>query len=218
MAKNVIVSLKLEPNFDKVFAKNVTQEIRSVLFKSLSSLAKGIERRIQDIVKRRIEQSSEYLAIVGGNLRGQLGLPDGARRIQEIISIWIESITAKGRISKGRLLGSIDIGIFREGWSDVMASPAAILNYTNNQGQTKSLEWLRWLLLEGDKTIVAGFDFVSSKRGRTGLGVMVESRGGSWKVPAQFTGTDRDNFAIRALVGANKEIEKMAEQEFKRIF
>ena len=39
--------------------------------------------------------------------------------------------------------------------------------------------------------------------GRSGLGNMV--MGGSFRVPPQFSGVDRDNFITRALIGSDQE-------------
>jgi hypothetical protein len=78
-------------------------------------------------------------------------------------------------------------------------------------------KWLRWLLLESNSIIVAGYEFKASNAGRTGLGIMVKSRGG-WQIPTQHAGTATDNFATRSLSDIKKTIDQVMDAEIKRGF
>lgn len=66
------------------------------------------------------------------------------------------------------------------------------------------LHWLDWLLTKGDSIIVQGFYYVPSNGGRSGGGTM--KIGGSFRVPAQFSGTPDENFITRAFQGREKQL------------
>jgi len=92
------------------------------------------------------------------------------------------------------------------------------MSYVGRRGQ-KTLEWLRWLLLEGGKVIVSDYEYrQGSKRGgsRTGLGIMIKRRGG-WKVPAAIAGIESDNFVTRALSEIQDNIDIIVRQELTKV-
>lgn len=64
-----------------------------------------------------------------------------------------------------------------------------------------SLDWLDWLLIKGDKTIIREYEIepAQGRRSRTGLAVMVKAKKGRWKVPAQYAGTVNKNWVTRAI-------------------
>ena len=94
----------------------------------------------------------------------------------------------------------------------------AVLTYSSRKG-AKALEWLRWLLKEGNAVIVSQYDFAfkSTRSSRTGLGIMVKKRGGGWKVPSQYAGTDDDNFATRALADIAGDIDIVVRRELTKV-
>ena len=81
------------------------------------------------------------------------------------------------------------------------------------------IEWLRWLLLEGDKTI-ANYFFLPGRRSksRTGRGIMVQKEGRVWSIPPQFRGTATDNFATRALENLDKALDRIVRVEINKVF
>ena len=77
-----------------------------------------------------------------------------------------------------------------------------------NTEKGQSLHWLRWLLKEGAKPIVIGYQYVPGKAGRSRGGVMM-ANAQSWRVPPQFSGTDENNFITRAFSGREKEVQDL---------
>ena len=217
MAKgNFTIGIELESGFSAKFKSEVLREITLKLSAVLPSALVKIKTMLGNIIRERISMSPEYQAISGGRFRGELGLPDGARRINDIMNIWAEGISVTYIKAKAGGFGMISIGILESDWEDVLSSSQAELTYTSPKG-AKTLEWLRWMLKEGGRVIVSQYDFVNSSRGsRTGLGIMVKRRGG-WKVPSQFAGTDSDNFATRALAGIEKDIDIVVRRELTRV-
>jgi len=96
------------------------------------------------------------------------------------------------------------------GVAELNFQPATFLNLLGlGTGHTKTkngadLHWLDWLLTKGDTTIVQGFFYKPSGKGRSGGGTM--QFGGAFRVPAQFSGTVENNFVTRAFQGKDKEI------------
>ena len=212
----LIARIELDSNFPAQFYKDILNEIHKKFMKTLPIVVSGIKSRLVDLVRNSIMASPEYGAIVGGELRGELGLPDGAQRIDAIISRWAEGISVKYVKGRGTALGMIDIGVLQSDWEDVLSMQEAELSYASRKG-VKTLEWLRWLLKEGGAVIVSQYDFIPEKRGsRTGLGIMVRRRGG-WKVPAQFAGTEEDNFATRALEDIEESIDVIVRRELTKV-
>lgn len=215
MGSYVSARLLLDSNFEDQFREGSSKEIRKVLSRSYPRVQKGILRSLRDNLRYRITNSPEYESITGGSLRGELGLPDGVGRISRVIDQWVDGIRVRVSIGTGKILGTITIGMINSDYSDVLGLPDAVLSYTNSKGKTVSLDWLKWLLREGEGTIISEYDFSPSNKGRTGLGVMIKRRGG-WKVPSQFAGVDDDNFVTRSFEGIAKDIEIIIRQELTK--
>ena len=66
------------------------------------------------------------------------------------------------------------------------------------------LHWLDWLIRQGDRTVVLGWNYVPAPTGRSGGWEM--NIGGVWRVPPEFWGTLDDNFITRAFEAREKEI------------
>ena len=131
-----------------------------------------------------------------------------------IIDTWVNNIPVNIKSGTSPLL-TIDIGIIKEDYGDVLSLPEAQYSYTSKQGQG-TIPWLSWLLLEGDKRIVTKYEFSSNPRGsRTGMGIMVHKARGFWQVPPEFSGTSVDNFATRALGNIESVIDKIVEKAVK---
>jgi hypothetical protein len=214
----MFIGIELEKGFAKKFQTQLKNEIKAVLSRSLPSAMSVIKKRIATAVKFRISSSPDYQQIAATEFRGQLGLPDASVRLEQIVDAWAEGVTVTYVPSTGAGLGSITIGILKSGYEDVLALPAAEFNYTNKKGRSNTLQWLRWLLLEGSQVIIADFDFREQARGsRTGMGIMVKRRGGGWSVPANLSGLEHDNFATRALQEIEADIDLIIRQELTKV-
>jgi len=213
---NITARIELDKDFAAKFHKDILKEINIKLTQVLPMAVKNIRTKLGEAVRFRIMGSPEYAAITGGGFRGELGLPDGEARINAIIERWVESISVKYVKGKGSSLGSINIGILESDWIDVLAMGEATLTYMSKKG-AKSLEWLRWLLKEGGAVIVSRYDFVPQAKGsRTGLGIMVKG-GKGWRVPAQFAGTEKDNFVTKSLAGIAQDIDTIVRREVTKV-
>jgi hypothetical protein len=131
-----------------------------------------------------------------------------------LTDIWVNNIDVKFSQS-GNSFGVFTIGIIQSDYSDVLSSPDASFSYAS-AFTSGTIEWLRWLLLEGTNVLVTSYDFVPSNEGRTGMGTMVYKKSGSWTVPPEFAGTASDNFVLRALADIDKNFDVIIRQETTR--
>jgi hypothetical protein len=185
----------------------ILKALKDELNKLLIDRARGIERKIKQIVFNAITHSPEYQSLIGGKLQSELGVPNSESKIYRIVAQWISNIhvsVVKLRITGGKLSGGLHVRLMKDKYADVLSLPEA--SYQTQRGVI--INWLQWLLIEGDKMIVRDYHvgYVPNARSRTNLGeVMI--KGGTWRVPPEFSGTPHDNFVTRSLESASVEID-----------
>jgi len=74
------------------------------------------------------------------------------------------------------------------------------------------------LLLYGGQIIVRNYrvKMGSNRASRTGMAIMVESPGDSWRVPPEFAGTSNNNWVTRALSKIDDKILDIIQLEIER--
>ena len=215
-------SLDLQSDFNSHFQKNVMNEISGQFNKNAIKINNAIKKRIQDTVRSLLILAPEVMDLIGGTLQGELGVTDPHGRLSSIVETWVENIEVstvvyRGFKKPGALL-RIQIHVLRDDYSDVLSLAASSYDSVGARGTLFVIEWLRWLLLEGDKTII-NYTFVPGdmRSSRTGRGIMRRQPGQRWSIPPQFRGTEQDNFATRALSDLDKHIGIIVRSELKRI-
>ena len=198
------INVKLEntEGFRKKILNGLQIELNSRLIKNRDK----IEQRIRKILYRSIKSQPEYKSLLGGQLQSELGVVNTSSKLEELITEWLSGIKLtihKIKIEAKQLVGGVSLIISRDNYNNLLSHSAA--TYYTEKGE--EIEWLRWLLLEGDKTIIRqyqiGIDL--GNYARTGLGnIMI--RGGRWSVPSEFSGTARNNFLTRALDSVDSQI------------
>ena len=211
---DVIATLQLESGFASQFHKDVVKEITNRLKKEADKIKVTITDQLRQMIRESLVATPEYQSIVQGKLRAELGIPNSSARIISIIDTWVNNIVVKVKSSKSAFL-EIEIGMIQSDYGDVLSLPAAEYTYSSQRGGG-TIPWLKWLLLEGDKRIVARYEFSNNPRGsRTGMGIMIAKDKGAWQVPAQFSGTAVNNFATRAFNNIDNKIDKIVETVIK---
>jgi len=205
-------SIGLGAGFESYFKKEIDREINLKIKSSINAITESIEIAIQTLVKLRLQEAPEVNSLAGGELRYQFGLRDGSSRISNIIEVWAESVEVRYVQGAGKF-GGISISMVDENYSKVLSMSEA--EFTTEDGT--SLEWLRWLLLEGDTRIINNYQFQSGRTGRAGGGIMISRQRGSWGVPSQFAGTENNNFATRALESMQDEIDIIVRREITKV-
>ena len=203
---------------------------RDISYKLLKGLASKANERLAYTIRASRLQISEYLRMVilatpemtelqGGILQAEFGLTAGkasaavediAKRVSESVTIKSKRVVVDG--SSG-IKGGITILIQPVDFSNVTASPQSIVRTEKG----KQLDWLEWLLFKGDAVIIDSYEFRSKKgKGRSGMGTMSETKGGIWRVPAQYSGTGDDNFITKALQ-SDTNVNNIAKILFKNM-
>ncbi|MEK9739441.1 MAG: hypothetical protein VW438_06905 [Euryarchaeota archaeon] len=214
------LSLTLKETDAQIFAQ-INKRIADKLSSAIKSAAPAILSEIKDIVREAITSSPEYRELFGGSLQAELGVPNAGARIDRILDMWLESIEIeiqRPRPSIRGVTGGLSVVGIRDGYADVLGTSDA--TYVTEKGRT--IPWLQWLLIEGDRDIIADYTFSSNissgQRSRTGLGVMKQDRSKRWRVPPQFSGTSNNNFVTRSLNSVAIQIEKAIQFHIERFF
>jgi hypothetical protein len=208
----------LEKN--KEIEQKILQALLPQVNKALGSYYKTIIPKIKIVIAEAIKNSPEYNSITNGVLKYELGIPDGDSRVNSLLNIWLSNINIEPKpvtIKNSQIIGGLKISLIRADLSDVLGSDAAII--TDNKTGSM-VDWLNWLSLAGDKTIIRDYDFIlgSNPRSRTGGGIMRYSPGsGKWKVPSEFSGTITNNWITRSIDIAADNIENILSSTLKDV-
>ncbi len=176
---------------------------------------KNLQDIIVPIILNNIRQQPEYESLLGGSLQAQFGIPDPAPRVNNILSTIENSVVVQQKninITNNQIRGGVKLQMIQSGFNDLISLGDATV--TTEKGT--DLNWLKWLLLEGDTIIISDYSFVAGpfESSRTGMGIMRYS-GGSWRVPPEFAGNVKNNWITRAIDASMSEIENSMEKLFK---
>ena len=194
-------------------AKVIEQRINALLSKELNTLLTAnrskFYRRANDFVKKCILEQPEIASLKAGgpgSLAAQVGIRDGQESsvVDSIVMAIVNSTTVNIRRFDAKLNGKLDINFQPADFVNLVSLPQGIIN--TEKGAT--LNWLSWLLREGSKPIIIGYEYKpTAGAGRSRGGVMIG--GTAWRIPPQFAGTETDNFITRAFSGREKEIQDL---------
>lgn len=173
------------------------------------------KQQIVPIVSKAITSHPTYRSLISGRLKSEFGLDSPASRINELLGFW-EKLTLNyipPRIKGNEIIGSFSLSMIKSDYSDVLSSAAATVR-TKKGAQ---LEWLRWLLLFGDKTIVKDYKikFGPDSKSRSGDAIMVRGKGARWSVPSAFAGTISKNWITEAIDSVEGQVFKILEQSLR---
>lgn len=193
-------------DFLSVFATQINEAIRRAI--------PTVRSRVRQLSDRAIRESSEFISLLAGKLRGELGVVDAApvmqslmERLGQATEVTFEPV----RVSGDSLNGKMQVSLSRKDLSDAFSADG--ISYTSENGYT--VDWMKWLLTSGDSIVLADYAFLGKprdiSRSRTGAGIMRHK--GGWRVPPEFSGTLDDNFIIRALLPLEEEYVRIMHEE-----
>lgn len=203
----------------KLVGSNATiaQDMLSALLPDLnkyfSNIYNQLKQNIPPILINYIKAQPEYSSLMGGKLMAEFGLPDAGTRLSNILSTIENGAIVQTKplsISGGKIRGSIKLQMVKKDFSDLLSLGDA--SFVTEKGS--NLQWLQWLLIEGDTAIIADYGFIvgSFPTSRTGMGIMRQFGGAFWRVPPEFAGTINNNWITRAINEASTDIEKEIEK------
>lgn len=197
----------------------IDRKIRRALIKEVDKVMSTAVNKtvgpIRNLVKNTLMEQPEVRSLDGGILAAEFGLPDGGRRIEDIINFWVSNIIVskkKATASGGGIDAGLTIKMIQRDFEDVLGLSSASI--VTEKGQ--ELPWLEWLLKFGDRVIVRDYTvfFGGNRRSsRSGLAIMVKSNKRSWGVPSAFAGTIDDNFVTRALEEIEDDIVNILQKQ-----
>jgi len=200
------MSLKVKVSF-KDFDIKLTDALAGKIDELFNRRKVGLETRVKNIILKYIRRSTTYKSITRGVLIGPLGILESKEKMEEILKILSNSIFIKyNPITKRRIRkffrsvivdGVFTINVMPSDLNELLDLDAGM--YVSEHGHL--VEWLKWLLTEGNSPVVLGYKFLEGPfdKSRTDKGIMIPAKVGFWKVPQQHSGTLRDNFITRAL-------------------
>lgn len=205
----MIIRLKLEDTIGQI-QNNICKALLPELKKYFKIIESKLKIRLRDIVTKIIKSSPEYNSLISGELRYELGVPDASSRIETIFNIWFSNIDVsikQPKLSGNGISGKISISFIKSDLSDILSSDIATI-IDSNTGS--NVNWLEWLSVAGDKTIITDYDILvgPNPRSRTGQAIMKISSGKKWKVPSNFSGTLNSNWITRAIDSNASNIEQ----------
>ena len=204
-------SLKLLEN-NSTISQEIAKALLPDVTKYFNNIAIKMRETIPNIVIDSIMSQPEYSALISGNLQYELGITNPASRLSEIIST-IRSgaiINIKPpKITSNKISASIKLQMIQKDFSDLLGIGSS--SFTSEKGS--QIDWLRWLLLEGDSVIISNYNFIlgANEASRTGGGIMRPLNGGSWRVPPEYAGNINNNWITRGLDSATSQIDQFLE-------
>lgn len=201
-------SIKLLEN-NSTISKNIAQALLSDVTAYFNNIANKIKQNIPDIVINNIINQPEYSALSSGNLQYELGITNPAARLSEILDT-IRSGTLVNikppKIISNKISAGIKLQMIQKDFSDLLNLGSS--SFISEKGS--QIDWLRWLLLEGDSVIISDYNFIlgANDASRTGGGIMRQTSGGSWRVPPEYAGNISNNWITRGLDSATSQIDQ----------
>ena len=189
-------------------SRDIERAISEEINKRVKKNSSKVERRLKRAVDTWIRTSPEILSIqaegVADSLNAQFGFPlgFGGSAAEAVVRSVVDSIGIEIQDFSVGLRGKINFYVQPENLVNLLTLPESSIDIVNG-----SLPWLDWLLRQGGRTIIVGYQYQPGNDGRSGGGTMVG--GGFWRVPPQFSGVEDSNFITRALSGREPELNKI---------
>jgi hypothetical protein len=203
----------VESNSD--IEKKILNALKPELNKFLEKTFNKVKPKIIEQVIESIKAAPEYNSLLSGDLKYEFGLPDSNNRVSTILEFW-KKITAdfkKVTTNGNKLVGGFSISMINSDYSDVINSSVATLKTEKGT----DLNWLEWLLLFGNKTIIKNYEveFGFNPRSRTGRAIMKGVKSGKWAVPSEFSGTKNNNWITRSIDSIEPKINQIFKEAIK---
>lgn len=206
-------------------AKKIEKIFIKKIYEDLLPKAIIIEEKVKQENLIIWRKSATYKSLISGDLNHEFGFPKGEAKlmVDRVLDQLTNSVTVvpKLRRLKSGLTVAMQILVFQKKIDeDVFSGAYSNITYTTEgtdfgdfggMGSTVNrLPWLEWLLKEGNSYLVYDFVYLdkASKNSRSGRGIMKYEEGGAWKVPAEHSGTLRNNWLTRELYSHSAYLSK----------
>jgi len=179
--------------------KAILGSIRDYLDPKIKQAASKAAEELPKLVSEALRQEPEYLSLLSGQLKAELGLASSSdvEAVIEAISSSIELKTQSLSANRSGIKGGFTINMIRA--KDAGGVIGLDIAKINDKGY--SLPWLQWLLFEGNEVLIKNYkvEFGPNPNSRSGLAIMKPSSSSSWRVPPEFIGSEENNWITRAI-------------------
>tara|TARA_R110000751_G_scaffold127995_4_gene230079 strand:- start:2092 stop:2721 length:630 start_codon:yes stop_codon:yes gene_type:complete len=209
-----MISINIEES-DRQIYKKVNQAMADHINEKVRSKSRALISKLKTVISVWVKTQPEIVSLlqegVPQSLNAQFGLPPGSanKAVDQIVNAVVDSTQVKISKVDRKLSGTIEFNFQPSTFANLLSLSSGV----NTTEEGSKLNWLSWLLVEGDKIIIVGYRYQPSEKGRAGGGNMV--RGGAFRVSPQFSGTLDNNFITRAFRGRNSEITRLISGIFK---
>ena len=208
------------------YSINILESTSTISNRILKALSKEVDqhfkkaynkcrKEIVNTVVTAIKSHRTYKSLISGELKGEFGLDNATNRVNEILEFWkyLDLEYNKPVIRSQQIIGSFSLSMIKSDYSDVLSSAAAVV--VTDKGV--SLEWLRWLLLFGDKTIIKDYEVKLGPHpnSRSGNGIMIGKGGSRWSVPSGFAGVAKKNWITESIDSVESEITNLLQSALR---
>lgn len=176
--------------------KDIEAQLKGEILERMKKAAPRLQTTARQLLRKEIENCATVHSLISGELRAEFGLENPVHDVQRIIDVWVESLTVTVEVVKGK--AAIVLRAVNDHWLDVIGLPEASQAIDGGE-----LDWLRFLLLVGEQTIVYDH-YVSTANSyerqysRSGTDTIMRKRAGSsWAVPFKYAGTIENNFMTK---------------------
>jgi len=185
----------------KIYA-SIAEDLNNKIKKNKNKTKRLFINAVQNWLRSQPEITSLVGKGVYGSLNAQFGLPVGTAEnaVNQIVFAVVKSMRVDFKTINTQLNGIIQFSFQPKDFFNVLGLQSG--HTLTEKGA--DLHWLNWLITQGDRTIVVGYNYVPAPVGRSGGGEM--NIGGLWRVPPEFSGTLDNNFITRAFEKREKEI------------
>lgn len=170
------------------------QDLDVAILKSVPIISLAIGSEIETLIR----ESDIYRRLLNGDLKRHFGLTGAGEKLDSIVNNIVAHIEVKYKKLQNvgnNIIGGIEINVLRSGFVDLITLEAAIQETEKGD----KLPWLDWLLLQGNKLLIADYSIVFKPgEGRSGA-IMIYDEDGFWKVPSDASGTINNNWLTRVL-------------------
>jgi hypothetical protein len=179
--------------------KAILGSIRDYLDPKIKQAASKAAEELPKLVSEALRQEPEYLSLLSGQIKAELGLASSSdvEAVIEAISSSIELKTQSLSANRSGIKGGFTINMIRA--KDAGGVIGLDIAKINDKGY--SLPWLQWLLFEGNEVLIKNYkvEFGPNPNSRSGLAIMKPSSSSSWRVPPEFVGSEENNWITRAI-------------------
>lgn len=177
---------------------------------AFKNIVEEMSPQIKTLVIEQLLNSSHFNALLTEQeaLYGAFGTIHLKEVMSEIPKLLESDIKLTTQVvNTNSVLGNIRVKILDKSYKRYLDIPeASYVSYNKRRKTAHLIEWLKWLLIEGDLRIdewhiIFGNDLKGS---RTGIALM--KKGGHWILPEPFVGDNiNDNFLSRAVLSIDPE-------------